>query len=403
MNMPRGRAQLLLWIAAALGASAVLVFVLLRERAPGARQALYVVGDPQRGSDLFYGKKQCSICHAVNGTGGHIAPDLAAARPGTPAMGWLATALWNHAPGMFRRIRGSQSYPQLDTQEMADILSFLYRAANSDRPGDPVAGERVFEAKGCVRCHSVGSAGGKSAPELSATAAGGANEWMTAMWNHAQSMLGPVTAALGAWPQFSGNEMNHLVAYVGGRSPGERRNEPNGNAERGWAVFQRRCIQCHAVRGNGGTIGPELGPEHDLPLSATQFASVLWNHAPTMLRIGRQNGAALTLEKTEMADLAAFVASLRYVEPTGSPFVGERVFTSRGCARCHGASAEGTQLGPGIHTRGYAYTAVSLTAALWKHGPKMVDRAEEMGIAWPTLEANDLGDLVSFLNSGPGR
>jgi mono/diheme cytochrome c family protein len=117
-----------------------------------------------------------------------------------------------------------------------------------------------------------------------------------------------------------------------------------------------------------------------------------------MLRLGRETGAAPVLEKTEMADLVAFVASLRYVEPTGSPFVGEHVFNARGCARCHGSLAEGTQLGPAIHPRGDAYTAVSLTTALWKHGPKMVDRAEELGIPWPTLEANDLGDLVSFLN-----
>jgi cytochrome c553 len=99
-----------------------------------------------------------------------------------------------------------------------------------------------------------------------------------------------------------------------------------------------------------------------------------------------------------MADLIAFLATLRYFEPVGSPFVGERVFIIRGCARCHGSSSEGTRLGPRIRTGRDAYTAVSLTAALWKHGPRMVDRAEEMGIAWPTLEATDIGDLVSFLN-----
>jgi len=396
--MPSGRKQLLLWIAAALAATATLATILVRERRPDARHSLYVVGDPQRGSALFYGEKRCSICHSVNGSGGRIAPDLAASRRGMPAMGWLATAMWNHAPGMFRRIRGSQAYPQLDSQEMADILAFLFRAANSDRPGDLSAGENVFKQKGCVRCHSVRSSGGHSAPELSVVAAGGANAWMTAMWNHAQSMLDPVTGALGKWPQFEENDMNNLLAYVGGGAAAESRNEIAGSAELGWAVFQKRCIQCHSVRGNGGKLGPELGPEHELPLSATQFAGVLWNHAPAMLRLGRETGAAPVLEKTEMADLATFVASLRYVEPTGSPFVGEHVFNVRGCARCHGSSAEGTQLGPAIHVRGDAYTAVSLTTALWKHGPKMVDRAEELGIPWPTLEANDLGDLVSFLN-----
>ncbi len=401
MTMPSGRKPLLLWIAAALVATAALAMILAREHRPAAtRHALYVVGDAQRGAALFFGEKQCSICHSINGAGGHVAPELSETRPGTPAMGWLGTVLWNHAPGMFRQIRGRKSYPQLNSQEMADVLAFLYRAANTDRPGDAEAGKKVFEQKGCIRCHSVGASGGKSAPELSSIGADGANEWMRAMWNHSQSMIGPVTDALGTWPQFMSTEMNDLVAYASQDAAVARRSEPAGNAERGWKVFQTRCIQCHSVGGHGGVLGPELGPEHELPLTTSQFASVLWNHAPAMLRLGREKGIALPiLENTEMADLAAFLASLRYFEPTGSPFVGERVFNLRGCARCHGPSADGTSVGPRIRAGGDAYTAVSLTAALWKHGPRMVDRMEELGIPWPQLQPSDIGDLVSFLNA----
>jgi hypothetical protein len=29
----------------------------------------------------------------------------------------------------------------------------------------------------------------------------------------------------------------------------------------------------------------------------------------------------------------------------------------------------------------------------------MVDRVEEIGISWPTLEPTDIGDLVAFLNA----
>jgi hypothetical protein len=32
----------------------------------------------------------------------------------------------------------------------------------------------------------------------------------------------------------------------------------------------------------------------------------------------------------------------------------------------------------------------------------MIDRAEELGIPWPTLKPTDIGDLVSFLNA-PAR
>jgi cytochrome c2 len=322
-------------------------------------------------------------------------------------MGWIAAVLWNHGPGMWRQIRlKNEPYPQLNSQEMADIFAFLYHASSIDRAGDPSAGQRVFNEKGCVRCHSVGGTGGQAAPELSKIAAASdSNAWTLTMFNHAGSMIAPITSTLGQWPQFTGNEMNDLIAYVSLSAPQPATNarKISGNAELGWAVFQRRCMQCHSVRGQGGSVGPELGPEHDLRLTTGQFASVLWNHAPAMLRQARENGISPpVLQGNEMGDLRTFLASLRYFEPTGSPLVGERVFSERGCAACHGRMAEGTQIGPGLRSGTEAFTTISFTVALWRHGPRMIDRAQELGIPWPTLKATDLGDLVSFLNA-PAR
>ena len=98
-----------------------------------------------------------------------------------------------------------------------------------------------------------------------------------------------------------------------------------------------------------------------------------------------------------MTDLLVFIGSLRFSEPAGSPLLGQHVFTERGCARCHGERADGGSA-PGLRSGSDAYTAVSFTAALWRHGPSMQDRAEELGMAWPVLQAADIGDLVSFLN-----
>ena len=100
-----------------------------------------------------------------------------------------------------------------------------------------------------------------------------------------------------------------------------------------------------------------------------------------------------------MADLLAFLASLRYFEPTGSPQVGERVFAVRGCAACHGTKAEGTNLGPPLKAGAEAYTAVTFTTGLWRHGPGMMKRSEETNMPWPTLQPGDVGELVSFLNA----
>ena len=60
-------------------------------------------------------------------------------------------------------------------------------------------------------------------------------------------MIEPVTKELGAWPQFTGVEMNDLVAYVnGGPSPAIQEDGAlRGSADHGWEVFEEKCIQCH--------------------------------------------------------------------------------------------------------------------------------------------------------------
>jgi len=399
--MPTSIARTRLWIAAALivVVGAVMMPVWQRWRAP--RTSAYIVGVPEKGAALFFGKKNCSTCHSINGSGGGVAPDLSGIRPGNPAMGWLTAVLWNHAPGMFRQMRhGNVAYPQLNTEEMAHILAFLYQAASADRPGYASAGERVFRDKGCSRCHSVRQSGGGTAPDLSTLAMSGTSVWTRAMWNHAQAMVDPVTKALGRWPQFNGSEMNDLIAYAsGGVEPAARREQLQGNAGKGWQVFGRKCIECHSVRGQGGSIGPPLGPEHDLPIGEAEFATVLWNHAPAMLRKVRDAGISLPLlQGDEAADLRTYLASLRYFEPSGSALVGERVFSERGCAQCHGAQAQGTKFGPRLPPGQETFTTVSFTTALWRHGPHMMDRVEESGAQWPVLQAGDVGNLVSFLN-----
>ncbi len=54
--------------------------------------------DPAAGSRVF-NEKGCVKCHAINGVGGKIGPDLArASRP--RSFFDLATAMWNHLPKM---------------------------------------------------------------------------------------------------------------------------------------------------------------------------------------------------------------------------------------------------------------------------------------------------------------
>ena len=297
----------------------------------------------------------------------------------------------------------------LNQEEMAHILAFLYQAGTSD----PAEGRRgrmsVFTDKGCAHCHLVGqpaSNSGRQAPDLShVAAAGDTAAWMRTMWNHAQYMIEPITREIGQWPQFKDDEMNDLIAYVsrtgGAGSPpaGGHGSSVMGSADRGWQVFQAECIACHSVGGRGGHTGPELGPELDLPHSLAQFAAVLWNHAPAMLKeVRAAKMTPPTLQGNEIADVLQFLISL--VASSSPDFRSWANGFSRSgvapfvTARKRKAPRKARGSPPGAD----AFTTVSLASALWRHGPAMRVHADRLGIAWPTLEAGDMGDLISFLN-----
>src|SRR5919108_4861157 len=72
--------------------------------------------EPVAGSRVF-GAKGCVKCHAVNGLGGKVGPDLA--RVAQPRSFYdLAASLWNHAPRMADRMRElGIARPRLDAHE----------------------------------------------------------------------------------------------------------------------------------------------------------------------------------------------------------------------------------------------------------------------------------------------
>lgn len=58
-----------------------------------------IPGSAQRGERLF-GDKGCITCHAIDGVGGNLAPDLGRRPSRTYSPNLLASAMWNHGPAM---------------------------------------------------------------------------------------------------------------------------------------------------------------------------------------------------------------------------------------------------------------------------------------------------------------
>jgi putative heme-binding domain-containing protein len=124
-----------------------------------------------------------------------------------------------------------------------------------DRPptDDLAQGQRLFEGQ-CARCHGLKGAGG-AGPSLA-----------RARLRHATSEKAliavirdgiPGTEMPWTW-QMDDRELRQVAAYV--RSLGRTEAAPPpGDPVKGKALFEKGdCAKCHTVRGQGGTLGPEL-------------------------------------------------------------------------------------------------------------------------------------------------
>ena len=366
----------------------------------------FLVGDPHAGAHTFR-EKGCARCHAVNGVGGASAPDLGFQRPARSSLNQLVVEMWNHAPRMWGRMEAEGiPYPNFSTREMANLFAYLYTARYVDEPGDTARGRLLFTQKSCSRCHALGGEGGHLGPDLKDLGAVDTPIfWAQSMWNHAPAMEAHMRQLNLPWPRFEGDEMNNLLAYIREERGGPRQEFELLPAQprRGWAVFREKgCIHCHAVGGEGGTTAPDLGARTPLPPTLTQWAGQMWNHSPQMWAAMKAQGMERpAFAGQEMADLIAFLYSVRYIELGGSALVGKELFTQRGCSRCHGQQGQGGSDGPALRGRGQLRTSLALATGLWAHGPRMYRRAQELGVGWPILKESDLGHLLVFLNTPP--
>jgi cytochrome c2 len=183
--------------------------------AGGGTERVYVApGNPKRGEDLFT-EKRCVECHSVRSHGGKVGPDLGVTVKGSLMR--IAGALWNHGPRMWAKMAERRiEVPSLGTEEMADLISYLYFFQFIDPPGDVGRGLAVFKEKRCGTCHSAAAAGKPVAPPIADVVEKLRTplDVTTEMWNHAGKMEEKMTEENVAWPVLKGGEMADLVAYL---------------------------------------------------------------------------------------------------------------------------------------------------------------------------------------------
>lgn len=344
-----------------------------------------------------YGAKGCGGCHAVNGIGATLGPDFATL--GTRSQSAIVAAMWSHLPQMASRFAAAGTTPPtLESWEAADLLAFLFWAASAAPDGDSASGRRLFAERGCIGCHQVEGAGGVLGPALDGAASRlAAIDLAAALWNHAGAMAEELQSRRLTPPVLSATDIRDLVAYFGAGAPGSeqaRVNVLSGHPESGRVLFRDRgCVRCH--QGGAGQSAPDLATAAEQDPIA--FAAAMWNKSPRMIAAMRAaNVTAPRLTGEEMADLAAYLGTLRYLGGTGSSGGAVRAAEAGGCTGCHTIEGRGAGPGGALDRMPQVGARAAVIAALWNH---VRLPAATMQAQWRPISPAQVADLVAFFET----
>lgn len=334
-------------------------------------------GDASRGEDVLASQK-CAACHRFGPQWSpDLPPTLVKLFKSNLTPGRLAAEMWNHAPLMWTAIEArNQPFPTLSEQQASDLTAYFFAAGYFDTPGDPHRGERVFTSGGCHVCHLMESGQG-GGPAVSAWGIASVTDLLQGMWSHWPAMNAAMGRRRLVWPAVSAEQMRDLLAFVRSRFPEKRKPEMRaGSSEAGRTLFEEKgCAACHQ-----GDMDLSQYPH---VRSFTQLASSFWNHIPMMTR------APPLVSDQEMADILAYLWSIRYFEESGSARRGKAVFQAKQCGKCHPARPRA------------GFTVASMIAALWKHPPAVVAKMKQNMILWPTFLPGEIEDLIALYRTVP--
>ena len=210
-------------------------------------------------------------------------------------------------------------------------------------------------------------------------------ELAEAMWNHAANMKEAFAKQGIRWPALTSQDLSDILVYV--RNLRETRRVASrletAGAQGGEALFQSKgCAGCHTAKLE---LRPRLRGK-----TLTDIAADMWNHAPKMAQPPPK------LEPDDMRRIVSYLWAEQLLTPSGNSARGKHVFSAKNCAACHNDPASGA---PSLAGRKAAFSAVSMVATLWRHGPQMLARMKEKDIRWPRFTAEQMSDLIAYLNA----
>lgn len=169
---------------------------------------------------------------------------------------------------------------------------------------------------------------------------------------------------------------------------------------RGARLFvDKGCVKCHALKGEGGETGPDLG-KIDLGDTQLDLAAKLWNHIPSMVA-GFERARILRPDLTgeELGSIAAYLYFLKYFDEPGDATRGKFLFNEKGCTACHPLTGKGRKGASGLNKFPQNISPVFLSMEIWNHGPEMIANMVLLGMKWPEFKETEMIDLLEYIKA----
>jgi cytochrome c len=177
-----------------------------------------------------------------------------------------------------------------------------------------------------------------------------------------------------------------------------------GSVVRGERVLTANgCLNCHALKGQGGTRAPDLSVPSKTAATPDLFAASIWNHVPAMVsEIEASKTPAPILKVTDAADLFAYLYSTLYFSPRGNASRGGSLFVEKQCSSCH-SEVLNTDRKDGLQETWMDLKDPSVWAErMWNHATEMESAMKNRGIRWPKFSDQEVVDLMTFLGTRAG-
>lgn len=177
----------------------------------------------------------------------------------------------------------------------------------------------------------------------------------------------------------------------------------SADSKRGASIFtSQMCTNCHLVAGHGGTSAPDLGRRYDRDYTPAGITSLMWDHAPAMWSAMAKQGIPVPrLTEADAADLFAYFYAAHFFEKPGEAERGKALFASKHCADCHALSPGTTSIGPPVSEWRSLTDPAVLVAEMFNHSAQMNKAVRDRKIVWPQLTAQDMTDLLVYLQNLP--